>query len=133
MAISAVILGSYRKHFSEVQHAKSIFEAAGWHVPVPRGDTVDETALFVRLTGDKPGAEPAELEDLVIADALAADIVYFVIPDGYIGRTTSYELGRLIGSERQLFFSHLPDDLPVRVDASRIVTPEQLVDKLSHV
>lgn len=127
----AVILGSYRKHFAAIRHALGVFEAAGWKVPIPNGQPLDPGVEFVRLSGDDPGAEPADLELWVIQQALAADVVYFVIPEGYIGRTTSYELGYLLGAGKQLYVSDMPDDLPVAIQQDQIMTPEQLVAKLA--
>jgi hypothetical protein len=47
-----------------------------------------------------------------------------VAPNGYVGRTTCYEIGRLVQAARPVYFSDPPDDLPLFVPQSHVLTPQ---------
>jgi hypothetical protein len=127
MGLRVVILGSYRKHFDLIDQARKSFALAGYEVVLPVGEVVDSTKDFVPLSSDKPGLTPAEVEAEAVDQALNAAFAYFVCHDGYIGRTASYELGRLMQAGKRLYFSQQPIDLPVAVPKGEIISVDALI------
>jgi hypothetical protein len=61
---------------------------------------------------------------------LRAHFVFVVAPDGYVGRTTCYEIGRIIQSRRPLYFSERLKDLPIRVSDGHVMDLDTLVKLL---
>jgi len=49
-----------------------------------------------------------------------------IAPEGYVGRTTCYEIGRIVQAARPLYFSQRPKDLPLYVPNGYIVGQDQL-------
>lgn len=56
---------------------------------------------------------------------LKADAVYVYDPNGYVGKTTCYELGVLISKRKPLYFFEMPKDLPLPISQKQIVTPDE--------
>lgn len=127
MGLTAVILGSYRKHFDQISLARDRLIQSGIEVVLPVGEVVDDSAEFVSLSSDEAGLTPGNIEAAAVDKALEASFVYFVCPDGYIGRTASYELGRLTQAGKQPYFSHMPSDLPVAIPKQAILSVDALI------
>lgn len=130
MGLKVAILGSFRKHFNQISEARDRFIEAGFEVVLPVGEITDPNPGFVPLSSDKPGLMPAEIEALAVEKALNAEVIFFVCPKGYIGRTASYELGRLTQAGKRLFFSEAPDDMPVSIMPESVVPVEALITGL---
>jgi hypothetical protein len=67
----------------------------------------------------------SETQSRTLGRIIAADLTFVTAPNGYIGRTTCYEIGRLVQARRPLFFSERPKDLPIQVDATFVGTHPQ--------
>ena len=68
------------------------------------------------------------MQSYALPRIMHADAVYVVLPGRYIGRTSSYEVGRIIQAERYVYFSEEPHDLPIRVPKEYVVGAEQLAN-----
>lgn len=122
------IIGSFRQHYSAVKEAIAEFRSAGWSVLSPAGTKILEDGIdFVRFESDNPSMDDAAVQTATLINIFAAEIVYVIAPAGYVGRTTCYELGRLIQANHSVYFSDVPVDLPVHVPAELIADPEALV------
>ncbi|MDQ1700220.1 MAG: hypothetical protein QOG34_2083 [Frankiaceae bacterium] len=122
------IIGSFRRHYPEVVLAIETFSAAGIKVLSPeRSEILDENQEFVRFTSDPPFSTDAEIQDRAFANMLRSDAVFVVAPDGYVGRTTCLELGRLMDRDIPIFYSESPRDLPIRVGRTQVLSPDALV------
>ena len=56
--------------------------------------------------------------------------MFVVAPGGYVGRTTCYEIGRIIQENRPLYFSESPQDLPLYVPKSHVFALDSLIRQL---
>lgn len=129
IALKVAVIGSFRKHYAAVREAISTFRAAGWTVTSPSGSEVLEPGIeFVRFETDDASQSDAEVQSVTLARIFDADIVYVVAPAGYVGRTTCYEIGRLIQAGRSVYFSEHPDDLPIRVPSRFVANAARLVE-----
>lgn len=125
---SVAVIGSFRQHYERAVEAVAVFRNAGWTVTSPHGTPVIEPGIdFVRFESDDPGLDDAMVQTLALHRILRADVVYVVVPDGYVGRTTCYEIGRVVQAGRPIFFSEQPADLPISVPASRIASTYNVV------
>lgn len=125
---SVAIIGSFRQYYDEVLAAWTVFRAAHWVVTSPLGSTIIEAGIpFVRFLADNPDWDDATVQTVALHRILRADLTYVVAPSGYVGRTTCYELGRVLQARRPVYFSAQPDDLPLAVPAEWITSPAGLV------
>lgn len=121
---TAALIGSFRRHYLEVLEVHTALTAQGVTVTTPTGGSIlDLRARFVRFDTDKVGHSDEHVQCLALHRILRADAVYVVAPQGYVGRTTCYEIGRCMQAGQPLYFSERPADLPIAVPASHVVTP----------
>lgn len=113
---SVALIGSFQHHYREVCSAWLDFSEAKIAVTTPKGTPIIEAGVpFVRFTTDPTNLTDTEIQTIALHRILRADFVFVVAPSGYIGRTTCYEIGRIIQAKRPLYFSEYPDDLPIHV------------------
>jgi hypothetical protein len=131
--VSVAIIGSFRQHYVAVLKAVHTFRDAGWIVTSPLGtDIIREGIEFVRFTSDTPGWNDPTVQSIALHRILRADMVYVVAPEGYVGRTTCYEVGRAVQANRPLFFSEHPKDLPLAVPEARVREAATVVELLRN-
>jgi hypothetical protein len=118
---SVAIIGSFRRHYDEVLNALGEFVDQGLIVRSPhRSRILDPSQEFVRFELDDPDSSDVEIEYHALREILAADVVYVVCPEGYLGRTTCYELGWVLARDLPVFFSDVPKDLPIPIPAGSV-------------
>lgn len=129
---SVAIIGSFKQHNDEVQRVCTALRDAGIRITSPRGDELVKPGIdFVRFHTDNPRWSDPAIQCLALHRILKADLVYVVVPGGYIGRTTCYEVGRIIQSRRPIYFSEMPLDLPLRVPEQYILDMVALVARVA--
>lgn len=124
---SLALIGSFRKHYNEVLSAANIFEDHGWHIKSPKCTPVSFEGKFVRFESDNEALTDAEIQSVTLRNIFGADLVYVVNPGGYIGRTTCYEIGRIIQRRQPIYFLEHPNDLPVEIPVWAVSSPRELV------
>ncbi len=126
-----VLHGSFRKHFKEIKRVYEIFTAAGIEVIAPEfSDIASVNNGFAYLKSDNQHDDPRLVELLYLRNLKKlgqGGFSYFVDPDGYIGRSTSYELGIAQLSNVRCFFIQKPVDHPVYAHQNSVWSPESLV------
>jgi len=126
-----VIHGSFSKHFDEVKKTVEIFSAAGIEVLAPKqGELVASTDGFT-LFDDEVGQDPRLVELLYLHNLKNLGengFSYFVNPEGYIGKSASYELGIAQLTNTRCFFSHQLTDHPAYIHKSSIWSAQTLAD-----
>jgi hypothetical protein len=131
-ARSVSIIGSFRQFYDDVLRAWQSFTTAGWHITSPRGSPIIQPGIpFVRFVTDPVDWDDATVQTATLHRILRADLTYVVAPQGYLGRTTCYELGRVIQANQPVYFSDRPLDLPIVVAGHHIGSVEDLVARLS--
>lgn len=133
MNFRCVLHGSFRKHFEEIKRIHQLFTSAGIEVLAP---VISEIKAFeggfAMLESDtKKDQRMIELLYLHNLKRLSENgFSYFVNPDGYIGKSASYELGIAQISNVRCFFLEHPDDHPVYVHKNAIRRPEDLAEHI---
>lgn len=128
-----VLHGSLRKHLKEMAEAMEVFRRAGIDVLAPRLDTlVKEEDGFLFFRGEE-AMDPRLVELLYLQNLRRLGehgFSYFVNPEGYVGRSVSYELGVAQATNVPCFFLKKPVDHPAYVSAAAVLSPEELVRQL---
>jgi ADP-ribose pyrophosphatase YjhB (NUDIX family) len=126
-----VIHGSFSKHFDVIKKTAEIFTAAGIAVLAPKkGELVSGKDGFA-LFEDEVDQDPRLIELLYLhtLKKLGEDgFSYFVNPEGYIGRSASYELGIAQLTNTRCFFSNKLSDHPAYIHKQSVWAPQSLAD-----
>jgi hypothetical protein len=131
-SIKIAIIGSFKKHYRSVLKALTAFQKIGVVVTSPKGTSIiKEGEPFVRFVSDQKDAANPLIQTIALHRILRADLVYVVAPQGYVGNTTCYEIGRIIQCKRPLYFSAKPEDLPIEVPSGHIMDIDKIVDLIA--
>lgn len=126
-----VLHGSFRKHFSEIQRIHKIFTNAGIEVLAPSVSEVTNTKDgFAFLSTDKE-TDPRMIELMYLHNLRRLGengFSYFVNPEGYLGKSASYELGIAQISNTRCFFLEPISDHPAYTHKNSVWSPELLVE-----
>lgn len=118
MAYKVAIIGSFRKkkQYKKVIEIINILRKNGIYVLSPKGTKVNGSIEnFVLFESDNAAHSPAEIQMLTLERILKADVVYVCDLDGYIGRTTCYEIGFCYSRRMPIYYLDFPKDLPIPV------------------
>jgi len=131
MSHSVAIIGSFKQHMADIGDAKEVFEQVGIAVLTPIDIEIIEPSIpFVRLVKDDPIQSDSTVQTITLHRILRADAVYVMAPKGYVGRTTCYEIGRIMQARRPIYFSEHPIDLPIQIPPSHIIAAADLAKKI---
>jgi len=126
-----VLHGSFRKSFDEIKKVRDIFTQAGIEVLAPAiSDIKTIENGFAMLESDKE-KDQRMIELLYLHNLKRLGVngfSYFVNPDGYIGKSASYELGIAQISNVKCFFAQKPADHPVYAHNNSIWKAQDLAE-----
>ncbi|MCZ8036343.1 MAG: hypothetical protein O9288_16510 [Novosphingobium sp.] len=127
--VKVALIGSFREqNYPRVQTVLRAFREAGFTITSPSGADIVTGTEFVRFASDDTALTDAEIQTSTLAKIFDADVVYVVTgKHGYVGRTTCYEIGRIIQRGTPIYFSDAPDDLPVHIPPTHVVDPDSFV------
>ncbi|HDL01927.1 MAG TPA: hypothetical protein ENH23_06815 [candidate division Zixibacteria bacterium] len=93
----------------------------------PKGNSILEEGIdFVRFDTDPNAYDDEIIQSITLHRLFRSDFVYVLAPNGYVGRTTCYEIGRLLHAKLPVYFSSYPTDLPIKLPDSHILSIEQI-------
>lgn len=130
-----IIHGSFSKHFTEIQRAAKILSAAGVEVLAPKQAELTANTDGFALFDDELGQDPRLIELLYLHNLKQLGengFSYFVNPEGYLGRSASYELGIAQLTNTRCFFSHKLADHPAYVHGRSVWPVEKLADYIAN-
>lgn len=108
-----------------------MFQSAGIEVMAPQmSEIVKEEDGFLFFRGEEK-SDPRLIELLYLQNLRKLGdngFSYFVNPDGYIGRSASYELGVAQATNVPCFFSAKPIDHPAYIGSNAVWSPESLAE-----
>jgi hypothetical protein len=122
MGVSRIaIIGSFRQHYEKVIQALEVFQSINVEITTPKGSNIIKKGIsFVRFESDDKEWTDEMVQVVALHRILRADITFVVAPEGYVGRTTCYEIGRIIQAQKPIYFSEMPKDLPICIPDSNI-------------
>jgi hypothetical protein len=125
--MQASIIGSFRKYYSDVKRIVLLFNQSGVNVLSPRMSfVINPNDEFVFLNSDNPKYDSIEIQLIALHRILMSDFVYVFTSNGYIGRTTCYEIGRVIERAIPIYYNSIPKDLPIFIPEGSIIEPDEL-------
>lgn len=125
-----LIIGSFRKHYPQIIKIIKYFNTNGIEVLSPKiSNILNPKDEFVIFDYDPKEAEMREIEDLVLKKMHLADFVYIVNPDGYMGNSTSFEIGYCHGKGLSIFAMRDSTELCSKY-VHGILEPHEVVAKL---
>lgn len=121
-ALRIALIGSFKQYYQQVLEVWHALNELGIEITSPKGSQIiEDNCPFVRFESDDDTLTDAEIQTIAMHRILRADVVYAITPNGYVGRTTCYEIGRIVQCKHSLLFSEPPSDLPIKVPTSNIV------------
>lgn len=122
------VIGSFRKYYDDIVKIIELFEKNHIDVLSPKiSEIIDPKQEFVLLKCDNERHTPIDIQLIAFHRILRSDFVYALCPNGYIGRTTCYEIGRIVERKIPLYFSELPKDLPIYIPELSIISPKEFI------
>lgn len=101
---SCVLIGSYRKHFTQMQRVLKLFNDEGIHVLSPKqGEVVNPSSDFILLDYDPEILSDGEIQAIVLKKMDKTNFTYLVNPNGYLGMSASFEIGYGIAKGIKMF------------------------------
>lgn len=126
-----VLHGSFRKHFSEIQRIHKLFTSVGIEVLAPSvAEVTNIKDGFAILSTDKE-TDPRMIELIYLHNLKRLGengFSYFVNPEGYLGKSASYELGIAQISNTKCFFLEPISDHPAYTHQNSVWKPELLIE-----
>lgn len=126
-----VLHGSFQKHFYEIQRIHKLFTNAGIEVLAPSVSDISEikNGFAIISTDRETDSRMIELLYLHNLKRLGENgFSYFVNPEGYLGKSASYELGIAQVSNTKCFFLEPVSDHPAYLHKNSVWKPEFLVE-----
>ena len=128
---ACVLHGSFGKHFEEIRRVHRIFTDAGIEVLAPAmSEIVGSKDGFALLESDIE-TDPRMIELLYLHHLKKLGrrgFSYFVNPEGYIGKSASYELGIAQTTNVPCFFMQPLADHPAYFHQNSVWSPELLAE-----
>jgi hypothetical protein len=129
--ISVSVIGSFRQYYSQVILAVREFESLGLSVRSPVvSRIVNPGEDYARFETDPPQSSDQLIQATTLEKILSSDFVYVVALEGYVGRTTCYELGRIHERSIPVYYSALPRDLPIEAPPTSVLCIHDVVRKI---
>ena len=112
--LTATVSGSFHRHMEAI--TKAVYELMTLSVRVlspadPR--VVAQQGEFLFVASD-PVRSVRLVQDRHLESIHAADFLWLVCPDGYVGQSASMEIGFAAGAGVPIFATHAPSDLTLR-------------------
>lgn len=128
--LKCVLHGSFRKHFEEIKRVHQLFTQAGIEVLAPAFSEIKtfENGFAVLEHDQEKDHRMIELLYLHHLKRLGENgFSYFVDPEGYIGKSASYELGIAQATNVRCFFSEKISDHPAYIYNNFVISPDDLI------
>ncbi len=126
-----VLHGSFRKHFGEIQRIHRLFTDAGIEVLAPSISEVTGMKDGFAMLSTDTETDPRVIELLYLHNLKRLGengFSYFVNPEGYLGKSASYELGIAQISNTKCFFLESISDHPAYLHKNSVWKPELLLE-----
>lgn len=126
MAYQVAIIGSFQKYYNEILSIIKLFKQVGLYVLSPKESFISgKIEDFVVFDSDKKNYTPSEIQMITLEKILKADAVYVYNPNGYVGKTTCYEIGFCFSKKKPVYFYNYPNDLPIPIiENKQVLRPD---------
>ncbi len=112
--LTAAVSGSFHRHMQAISAAVNELAALSVRVLSPADPRiVAHQGEFLFVASD-PVRSVRLVQDRHLESIRAADFVWLVCPDGYVGQSASMEIGFAAAARVPIFGAHAPGDLTLR-------------------
>jgi len=112
--LRVAVSGSFRRHMNAITAAVHEFASLSVQVLSPADpQVVGQKDGFVFVASDRVRSVRL-VQDRHLECIRAADFLWLVCPDGYVGQSASMEVGYAVAGEVPIFSTHVPTDLTLR-------------------
>lgn len=126
------IIGSFRKYYDDICELIKYFGRNGIEVLSPKKSfIVDNIEGFVILNSDSRQQQPFMIQEHVFDNIKKSNLIYVWNPEGYLGNSTCYEIGKIVEMGKPILFKEMPKDLPIKVENGKIRSADQIVELLN--
>ena len=123
------IIGSFRKYYDEIVDCITFLELNNQIILSPKKSMiVDDRDGFVILDSDDKHYSDLDIQTIVFHRLFRSDYVYVWNPNGYIGKTTCYEIGRVTEHNIPIYYLEYPKDIPLYVTEGSVIDITSFVD-----
>lgn len=127
--MNITIIGSFRKYYKDICNVIDIFEENKINVLSPKKSYItDEKDGFVILDSDQKGLKPYIIQEHVFVNISNSNFIYVWNPNGYLGNSTCFEIGKIMEMKKPLFFKEIPKDLPIQVTPFMVKNVKDFID-----
>lgn len=129
---TVAIIGSFQKNYDDILKLIDYFKRNGLFVLSPKESKISSKLEgFVYFDSDSIDYSPEEIQMITLNKIINADLIYVYNKNGYVGKTTCYEIGFCFSRRKPIYFYEKPDDLPIPVfDDDQILKPDELVKRI---
>ena len=118
--LSAVVSGSFHRHIGAITTAVQELSARSIRVLSPADPrVVAHQGEFLFLASDRVRSVRL-VQDRHLESIRSADFLWLVCPDGYVGQSTSMEVGFAAAARVPILATHPPNDLTLREYVTRV-------------
>lgn len=130
--MTGCIIGSFRKYYQDIVKIIENFEEAGIEILSPKiSSIINPGDEFVILASDDENLSKEQIQSKVFENERNSDFVYVWDPDGYIGRTTCYEMGCInTHGDKPVFYKERPKDIPITIKDEDILSVDEVIKKV---
>ena len=122
------IIGSFQRYYENVVEVMELFNSNSLYVTSPKKSKIyDRIDDFVIFESDNKNYSPEEIQMITLEKILRADVIYVYNKEGYVGKTTSYEIGVCYSKQKPVYFLCMPQDLPIPINSEQIQSPANFV------
>lgn len=128
-------IGSFQnsKNYNFLRQLIRIFVKNGITVVSPAGsDPIFNRDGFIVFETDNKNFSSEKIQYDTLKNIFRANAVYVVDMDGYVGRTTCYEIGRLVERSMPMYFYQYPKDLPLCISDNQVINPYGFLNILKN-
>ncbi|MBD3208020.1 MAG: NUDIX domain-containing protein [Candidatus Nealsonbacteria bacterium] len=126
-----VLHGSFRKYWDLIREVHRIFTKAGIEVLAPREAEITFSEDGFSFLSGEENQDPRLIELLYLHNLKKLGnngFSYFIDPEGYIGKSASYELGIAQVTNIKCFFFDTPRDHPAYIHGNTVWKPQSLAE-----
>lgn len=122
------IIGSFRKYYDDILTAICIIEKNGHSILSPKKSKIIRNKEgFVILASDNSNYSEIDIETIVLHRLFQSDFIYVWNPNGYVGKTTCYEIGRATEHDIPIYYSNYPKDIPLYIPKGSVINLNDFV------
>lgn len=127
---TAAVSGSFHRHMEEIKSAVRELESLSVRVLSPSDPTIVAAHGEFLFVASDPVRSVRLVQDRHLESIRAADFLWSVCPDGYVGQSASMEIGFAAAVGVPIYGTHAPGDLTLRQYVTIVLSLAEVLRKV---